>query len=108
MNYIKHRIFQQEELIYGYQGVKDAFKTGKGKIVMRAKTELEETDGKDLELLLSEIPYQVNKADMIKKTADLINDKKIEGISDIRDESDRSGMSVAYVLKRDAIPNKLF
>ena len=71
---------------------------------MRAKTDIEEVNGKE-QIIVTEIPYQVNKADMIKKTADLVNDKKIEGISDIRDESDRNGMRIVYELKRDAIPN---
>ncbi len=90
--------------IYGYEGVREAFKTGRGRIVLRAKARIEEVKGKEC-IVVSEIPYQVNKADMIKKTADLVNDKKIEGISAIRDESDRNGMRIVYILKRDAIPN---
>jgi DNA gyrase subunit A len=90
--------------IYGYDGVREAFKTGRGRIVLRAKARIEEVKGKEC-IVVSEIPYQVNKADMIKKTADLVNDKKIEGISAIRDESDRNGMRIVYILKRDAIPN---
>ena len=105
MEYIKAPDFPTGGIIYGYQGVKDAFHTGKGRIVMRAQTELEETKTGRFRIIVSEIPYQVNKADMIKKTADLINDSKIEGISDIRDESDRTGMRIVYELKRDAIPN---
>jgi len=105
MEHIKAPDFPTGGIIYGYQGVKDAFETGKGRIVMRAKTELEETKSGRFRVIVSEIPYQVNKADMIKKTADLINDSKIEGISDIRDESDRTGMRIVYELKRDAIPN---
>ncbi len=105
MEHIKAPDFPTGGIIYGYQGVKDAFHTGKGRIVMRAKTELEETNSGRFRIIISEIPYQVNKADMIKKTADLINDKKIEGISDIRDESDRTGMRIVYELKREAIPN---
>ena len=105
MEYIKAPDFPTGGIIYGYQGVKDAFHTGKGRIVMRAQTELEETNTGRFRIIVSEIPYQVNKADMIKKTADLINDSKIEGISDIRDESDRTGMRIVYELKRDAIPN---
>jgi DNA gyrase subunit A len=105
MQHIKAPDFPTGGIIYGYQGVKDAFTTGKGRIVMRAKTELEETNSGRFRIIVSEIPYQVNKADMIKKTADLINDKKIEGISDIRDESDRNGMRIVYELKREAIPN---
>jgi DNA gyrase subunit A len=90
--------------IYGYDGVREAFKTGRGRIVLRAKARVEEVKGREC-IVVSEIPYQVNKADMIKKTADLVNDKKIEGISAIRDESDRNGMRIVYILKRDAIPN---
>ena len=90
--------------IYGYEGVKDAFETGRGRIVLRGKANIEEVKGRDC-IIVTEIPYQVNKADMIRKTADLINDKKLEGIADIRDESDRKGMRIVYVLKRDAVPN---
>ncbi len=105
MQHIKAPDFPTGGIIYGYQGVKDAFNTGKGRVVMRAKTELEETKSGRFRIIVSEIPYQVNKADMIKKTADLINDKRIDGISDIRDESDRTGMRIVYELKREAIPN---
>ncbi len=105
MEYVKAPDFPTGGTIYGYEGVKSAFETGRGRIVMRARTRFEETKtGRDV-IIVDEIPYQVNKADMIKKTADLINDKKIEGISDIRDESDRMGMRIVYELKRDAIPN---
>ena len=90
--------------IYGYDGVRDAFHTGRGRIVMRGKATIEEVKGREC-IIVTEIPYQVNKADMIKKTAELVNDKKLEGISNIRDESDRKGMRIVYVLKRDAIPN---
>ena len=90
--------------IYGYEGVRDAFHTGRGRIVLRGKATIEEVRGREC-IIVTEIPYQVNKAEMIKKTADLVNDKKIEGIADIRDESDRKGMRVVYVLKRDAVPN---
>ncbi len=90
--------------IYGYEGVREAFLTGRGRIVLRAKATIEEVKGRDC-IIVTEIPFQVNKADMIKKTADLINDKKIEGIADIKDESDRKGMRVVYYLKRDAVPN---
>jgi DNA gyrase subunit A len=105
MQHVKAPDFPTGGIIYGYQGVKDAFETGKGRIVMRAKTELEETNSGRFRIIVSEIPYQVNKADMIKKTADLVNDGKVDGISDIRDESDRNGMRIVYELKRDAIPN---
>ena len=104
IQHVKAPDFPTGGVIYGYEGVKDAFHTGRGKIVMRAKTSFEEVNGREC-IIVSEIPYQVNKADMIKKTADLVNDKKIEGISNIRDESDRKGMRVVYILKRDAIPN---
>lgn len=104
MQYIKAPDFPTGGIIYGYDGVKEAFETGRGRIVMRAKTTFEEVKGREC-IIVTEIPYQVNKADMIKKTADLVNDKKLEGISNIRDESDRNGMRVVYILKRDAIPN---
>ena len=90
--------------IYGYEGVREAFETGRGRIVLRAKAHIEEVNGRDC-IIVSEIPYQVNKADMIKKTADLVDDKKLDGIADIRDESDRNGMRIVYVCKRDAVPN---
>ena len=104
IKYIKAPDFPTGGTIYGYEGVKEAFKTGRGRIVMRAKTTFEEVNGKE-SIIVSEIPYQVNKAEMIKKTADLVNEKKIEGISTIRDESDRNGMRIVYELKRDAVPN---
>jgi len=105
MEYIKAPDFPTGGIIYGYEGVKSAFETGRGKVVMRAKATIEEIrEGKEA-IIVTEIPYQVNKADMIKKTADLVNDGKISGISDLRDESDRNGMRIVYELKRDAIPN---
>jgi len=104
IQYIKAPDFPTGGIIYGYDGVKEAFKTGRGRVVMRAKSHMEEIAGREY-LVVTEIPYQVNKADMIKKTADLVNDRKIEGISLIRDESDRNGMRIVYQLKRDAIPN---
>lgn len=104
MEYIKAPDFPTGGIIYGHEGVKEAFKTGRGRVVMRAKSHIEEIGGKEC-IVVTEIPYQVNKADMIKKTADLVNDKKIEGISLIRDESDRSGMRIVYFLKKDALPN---
>ncbi|MCM4157387.1 DNA gyrase subunit A [Gramella sp. AN32] len=104
IEHIKAPDFPTGGTIYGYDGVREAFKTGRGRIVVRAKTAMEEINGREY-LVVTEIPYQVNKADMIKKTADLVNDKKIEGISLIRDESDRNGMRIVYQLKRDAIPN---
>ena len=104
ITYIKAPDFPTGGIIYGYDGVKEAFHTGRGRVVMRAKATIEEVQGKE-SIVVTEIPYQVNKADMIKKTADLVNEKKIEGISTIRDESDRNGMRIVYILKRDAIPN---
>ncbi len=104
MQHIQAPDFPTGGTIYGYQGVKDAFETGRGKIVLRAKYHFEDIKGREA-IVVTEIPYQVNKADMIKKTADLVNDKKLEGISDIKDESDRKGMRIVYYLKRDAIPN---
>ncbi|WP_343486684.1 DNA gyrase subunit A [Allomuricauda sp. d1] len=104
IGHIKAPDFPTGGIIYGYDGVKEAFHTGRGRVVMRAKASFEEVQGKEC-IIVTEIPYQVNKADMIKKTADLVNDKKIEGISAIRDESDRKGMRIVYILKRDAIPN---
>jgi DNA gyrase subunit A len=104
LNYIKAPDFPTGGIIYGYEGVKEALLTGKGRVIIRAKAEIEEYQGKE-QIIVTEIPYQVNKAEMIKRTADLVNEKKIEGISDIRDESDRNGMRIVYELKRDAIPN---
>ena len=104
MQHVKAPDFPTGGIIYGYDGVRDAFHTGRGRIVMRAKANIEEVKGREC-IVVTEIPYQVNKADMIKKTADLVNEKKLEGIANIRDESDRNGMRVVYVLKRDAIPN---
>jgi len=105
MEHAKAPDFPTGGIIYGYEGVKQAFETGRGRIVMRAKASIEEIrEGREA-IIVTEIPYQVNKGDMIKKTADLVNDEKITGISDIRDESDRNGMRIVYELKRDAIPN---
>ena len=104
IQYVKAPDFPTGGTIYGYDGVKEAFHTGKGRVIMRGKAIIENVNDREC-IIVSEIPYQVNKADMIKKTADLVNDGKIEGISTIRDESDRKGMRIVYVLKRDAIPN---
>ncbi|HRL71502.1 MAG: DNA gyrase subunit A [Flavobacterium sp.] len=104
MTHIKAPDFPTGGVIYGYEGVREAFKTGRGRVVMRAKVGFEEVDGREC-IIVTEIPYQVNKADMIKRTADLVNDKKIDGIANIRDESDRNGMRIVYILKRDATPN---
>jgi len=104
ITHIKAPDFPTGGTIYGYDGVKEAFHTGRGRVKMRAKATFEEVQGREC-IVVTEIPYQVNKADMIKKTADLVNDKKLEGIANIRDESDRNGMRIVYILKRDAIPN---
>ena len=104
MEYVKAPDFPTGGVIYGYEGVREAFKTGRGRIVLRARVNFEEVDGREA-IIVTEIPYQVNKAEMIKKTADLVNEKKIDGIANIRDESDRSGMRIVYILKRDAVPN---
>ncbi len=104
MQYVKAPDFPTGGIIYGYEGVKDAFLTGRGRIVMRAKTHFEEVAGREC-IIVTELPYQVNGADLLKKTADLINDKKIEGISGVRDETSRQGRRLVYILKRDAIPN---
>jgi DNA gyrase subunit A len=101
---IKAPDFPTGGTIYGYDGVKEAFMTGRGRVVMRGNANIEMVKDREC-IVVTEIPYQVNKAEMIRKTAELVNDKKIEGISNIRDESDRNGMRVVYVLKRDAIPN---
>ena len=104
MNYVKAPDFPTGGIIYGYEGVKEAFHTGRGRVIIRAKADIQEVDGREC-IIVTEIPYQVNKAEMIRKTAELVNDKKIEGISNIRDESDRKGMRIVYILKRDAVPN---
>lgn len=104
MQHISAPDFPTGGTIYGYEGVRDAFHTGRGRIVLRGKAVIEEVKGREC-IIVTEIPYLVNKAEMIKKTAELVNDKKLEGISDIRDESDRKGMRIVYVLKRDAVPN---
>ena len=104
LQYVKAPDFPTGGIIYGYEGVRDALLTGRGRIVIRGKAEIEEENGRE-QIIVTEIPYQVNKAEMIKKIADLVNDKKIEGISDLRDESDRSGMRIVFEIKRDAIAN---
>jgi DNA gyrase, A subunit len=101
MQYVKGPDFPTGAIIYGYAGVQEAFHTGRGRIVMRAKAEIETTKTGREQIIVTEIPYQVNKSDMIKRTADLVNEKKIEGISEIRDESDRHGMRIVYDIKRD-------
>ncbi len=104
IKFIKAPDFPTGGVIYGYEGVRDAFNTGRGRVVIRGKAVFEEVNGREC-IIVTEIPYQVNKADMIQKTAQLVNDKRIEGIANIRDESDRKGMRIVYVLKKDAIPN---
>ncbi len=109
---IKAPDFPTGGIIYGYQGVKDAYETGRGRIVLRAKTEIEITESGRERIVVTEVPYQVNKAEMIKKIAEMINEKKLEGISYINDESDRSGLRVVIILKKEAqsgvVLNKLF
>ncbi|MEG1951675.1 MAG: DNA gyrase subunit A [Bacteroidales bacterium] len=105
MQYVKAPDFPTGGIIYGYDGVKEAFLTGMGRVIMRGEATVETTDTGHNHIIVTSIPYQVNKAEMIKKIADLVNDKKIEGISDIRDESDRNGLRVVFELKREAIPN---
>ncbi|SCX95835.1 DNA gyrase subunit A [Nonlabens sp. Hel1_33_55] len=104
IQHIKAPDFPTGGIIYGYDGVKEAMHTGRGRVKIRGRVRIEEVKGREC-IIVDELPYQVNKADMIKKTADLINDKKLDGIASIRDESDRKGMRIVYVLKRDAIPN---
>ena len=104
MEHIKAPDFPTGGTIYGYEGVRSAFETGRGKVVVRGKVRFEEKGNRD-RIIVEEIPFMVNKSDLIKKTADLVNSKKLDGISDIRDESDRNGMRIVYELKRDAIPN---
>ena len=105
MKFIKAPDFPTGGIIYGYEGVRDAYETGRGRLVMRGESTFE-TDEKGREaIVFTSIPYQVNKAEMIKKTADLVNEKKIEGIHDIRDESDRNGLRIVYELKKDAVSN---
>lgn len=104
ITFVKAPDFPTGGIIYGYDGVRDALLTGRGRIVMRGKAEIEEVNGRE-QIIVTEIPYQVNKAEMIKKIAELVNDKKIEGISDLRDESDRNGMRIVFEIKREAIAN---
>ena len=105
LEYVKAPDFPTGGIIYGYKGVKEAFETGRGRIIVRAKAEVEtDNSGRD-KIIISEIPYLVNKAELIIKIAELVNDKKIEGISNVNDESDRQGMRIVVDLKRDAIAN---
>jgi len=105
LNYVKGPDFPTGGIIYGYQGIRDAYETGRGRIVMRAKTNIEITPSGREKIIVTEIPYMVNKAELIRKAADLVNEKKIEGISYINDESDRTGMRIVIILKKDATSN---
>ena len=103
LQYVKGPDFPTGGIIYGYEGVKEAMLTGRGRVIMRAKTEIEHTPSGRECIVVTEIPYMINKAEMIKKIADMINDKKIEGISYINDESDRNGLRIIIILKHDAV-----
>ena len=103
LEYVKGPDFPTGATIYGYEGVREALTTGRGRVMMRAKTEIEHTPSGREMIVISEIPYQVNKAEMIKKISDLVNEKKIEGIAYVNDESDRHGMRIPIVLKQDAV-----
>jgi len=105
MKFIKAPDFPTGGTIYGYEGVKDAFETGRGRIMMRAKTNFEVSKTGKNQIVVNEIPYQVNKSSLIERTAELVNEKVIEGISEVRDESDRDGMRIVYDIKREAVPN---
>ena len=111
LQYIKAPDFPTGATIYGYEGVKEAFETGRGRIILRGKTEIE-VEGNSEKIIVSEIPYMVNKAELIKHIADLVNEKRIEGISNVNDESDRRGMRIVVDVKRDAnsnvVLNKLY
>ena len=103
LHYVKGPDFPTGGIIYGYEGVREAMLTGRGRVVMRARTEIEHTPSGRECIVITEIPYMINKAEMIKKIADMINDKKIEGISYINDESDRNGLRIIIILKHDAV-----
>jgi len=105
MKFIKAPDFPTGGVIYGYEGVKEAYHTGRGRVMMRGEIKIEQDDHGREKIIVTSVPYQVNKAEMIKKTAELVNDKKIEGITDIRDESDRQGVRIVYELKKEAITN---
>ncbi|HPX05078.1 MAG TPA: DNA gyrase subunit A [Tenuifilaceae bacterium] len=105
LRYVKGPDFPTGAIIYGIQGVKEAYHTGRGRVVIRSKTEVEQTSSGRTRIVVSEIPYMVNKAEMIKKIADLINEKKLDGISYINDESDRQGTRVVIILKKEAVAN---
>ncbi|EHB93224.1 DNA gyrase subunit A [Alistipes indistinctus] len=103
LRYVKAPDFPTGGIVYGYEGVREAYETGRGRVIMRSKTEIEHTSTGRECIIVTEIPYMVNKAEMIKKIADLINEKKLEGIAYINDESDRSGMRIVIILKTDAV-----
>jgi DNA gyrase subunit A len=105
MKFIKAPDFPTGGIIYGYDGVKEAYETGRGKIIMRGEAKIETEENGRESIVVTSIPYQVNKSEMIKKTTELVNDKKIEGITEIRDESDRTGIRIVYELKREVITN---
>jgi DNA gyrase subunit A len=105
MQYIKAPDFPTGGIIYGYEGVREAFETGRGRIVMRGEARIEPMGGGKDRIIVTSIPYQINKAEMIRRTAELVNEKKIEGIVDLRDESDRNGLRIVYELKKDAVAN---
>ncbi len=105
MQHVKAPDFPTGAIIYGYQGVRAAFETGRGRVIMRAVSNFETTKTGREQIIITEIPYMVNKADMIKRIADMVNEKKLDGISGIRDESDRDGIRIVFELRKDAIPN---
>lgn len=105
IQYVKAPDFPTGAIIYGYQGVRSAYETGRGRVIMRAVATFEQTRTGREQIVITEIPYMVNKADMIKRIADMVNDKRLDGISAIRDESDRDGIRIVFELKKDSIPN---
>ncbi|HTX87594.1 MAG TPA: DNA gyrase subunit A, partial [Bacteroidales bacterium] len=105
MQFIKAPDFPTGGVIYGYDGVKEAYETGRGKIIIRGEAKIESDDNGREMIVVTSVPYQVNKSEMIKKTTELVNDKRIEGITEIRDESDRSGIRIVYELRKDVITN---
>ena len=112
LHYIKGPDFPTGGIIYGFQGIRDAYETGRGRIVLRGKAEIESAENGKSRIVITEIPYNVNKAEMIKHTADLVKEGKIEGITNLNDESDREGMRIVYDLRKDVVPsvvlNKLY
>ena len=112
LHFIKGPDFPTGGIIYGYQGIRDAYETGRGRIVLRGKAEIESSENGKSRIVITEIPYNVNKAEMIKHTADLVKEGKIDGITNLNDESDREGMRIVYDLRKDVVPsvvlNKLY